>query len=1020
VTAPGDEIAGAAAREPDGDATERTRVDTGVDDVGAAEVLPAPARGALLGRYSLLRKLGEGGMGVVYSAYDEELDRRVAIKLLRVRAGADPSAASRMLREAQAMARLSHPNVVQVYDTGELSGQVFLAMEFVQGQTLREWIFGGPDEPRRLPRPWREVLAMYLQAGQGLAAAHAAGLVHRDFKPDNVLVGSDGRARVLDFGLARSDASPRSDATRTAESDEGSAEGSVRDDAEVVRRSAERSVRDDGGRRAPDREPELESGRSRSRRSIDLQLTAAGTVLGTPAYMSPEQHLRVATDARSDQFSFCVSLYEGVYGERPFAGHSGGELRGAVMTGRVRDAPPGRKVPAWLRKVLLRGLRVLPHERYPGMEALLAALAADPAQTRRRWLTGAGLVGLALATGLVVAQRRSAEAEVCRGAERLLAGVWDDERSAAVEAALAATGRAFARDAWPRVKEQLDLHARTWQAMHVEVCEATNLRRSQSAALMDLRMACLFESRAELRAAVDVLAGADVKVAERAVQVATGLRPLARCADPEALAAGRAPLAPAAAAAVQAVREMLSQVRAEDTAGRFARGLELARDAVVAAERTGHGPTRATALLHRGRMEDSAADFAAAERSLEDAYWLAEELGEDNTRAEAALRLLRLVGEPRGRDHDAMQWGRQAEAVIHRLGDPPALEATLRANLGVVHNRYGRYDAALAALHRAIALEQRPGHPLLTVYHRDLGNVHYRRGRYRDAESAYTLAVTIGEAALGREHPEVARSVSNLGEAHRVQGHSAEAERCFMRSIAIWEDAFGPDHPLLAPPLNGLGTLAYRRGDMQAAAAHFERVRDLFERSYGAEHPDVGAVTGNLGEVLLRQGALAESQRASERALQILAASLGPEHDGLADVHSNLARALTLQGQFDPAAEHYARAVTLLERTHGAGYPELAKPLTGQGLLALARERPTAAIAPLERAIALGGATDPAELAELRLALARALWDGDGDRARARNLAQLARVELAAAGPSPARAPIAGALERWLAEHPAS
>ena len=339
-------MAGAAARgdAAAGEPAERTRAEA-ADAVEPRTGLPA--RGTLLGRYSLLRKLGEGGMGVVYSAYDEELDRRVAIKLLRVRAGASSRAASRMLREAQAMAKLSHPNVVQVYDTGELSGQVFLAMEFVQGQTLREWIQGPLEAPRATPRPWREVLAMFVQAGQGLAAAHAAGLVHRDFKPDNVLVGSDGRARVLDFGLARSDATPRhADAEVT--------ERSAREDVESSRRAREdvessRRAREDleSSRRARE---DLESGR-RSRRSLDHPLTAAGTVLGTPAYMSPEQHMRVAADARSDQFSFCVALYEGIHGERPFAGTTGVDLRGAALLGRVRDPPPGRKVPAWLRKV---------------------------------------------------------------------------------------------------------------------------------------------------------------------------------------------------------------------------------------------------------------------------------------------------------------------------------------------------------------------------------------------------------------------------------------------------------------------------------------------------------------------------------------------------------------------------------------------------------------------------------------------------------------------------------------------
>src|SRR5690606_14002911 len=217
--------------------------------------------------------LGEGGMGVVYAAYDEDLDRRIAIKVLRDSYG-DAAARERMVREAQAMARLSHPNVVQVHDVGDQGGQLYVAMEFVKGMTLRTWL-------SEQDRPWREIRAMFVQAGRGLAAAHAEGLVHRDFKPDNVLIGGDGRARVADFGLAGAAGVPDSDSESLPDS--------------VVIRVGRQSA-------------------------FNTALTLAGTIMGTPAYMSPEQHRGVATDARSDQFSFCVALWGAIYGEPPFAG----------------------------------------------------------------------------------------------------------------------------------------------------------------------------------------------------------------------------------------------------------------------------------------------------------------------------------------------------------------------------------------------------------------------------------------------------------------------------------------------------------------------------------------------------------------------------------------------------------------------------------------------------------------------------------------------------------------------------
>jgi Protein kinase domain len=230
-----------------------------------------PANGATVGRYVVLNRLGEGGMGVVYAARDPELDRKVALKLLRGDFSqiAQGSLHRRLLQEAQAMARMAHPNVVTVYDVGTWRNRIFIAMEIVEGQTLGEWLAGGP-------RFWREIVAMFLPAGHGLAAAHASGLVHRDFKPASVFIGSDGRVRVGDFGLAATGAT----GPRTTDADHG----------------------------------ELAA-------TADSQ-SAVGSMAGTPYYMAPEELLGDPTDARSDQFSFCVALYAAITGLHPFAGDS--------------------------------------------------------------------------------------------------------------------------------------------------------------------------------------------------------------------------------------------------------------------------------------------------------------------------------------------------------------------------------------------------------------------------------------------------------------------------------------------------------------------------------------------------------------------------------------------------------------------------------------------------------------------------------------------------------------------------
>jgi serine/threonine protein kinase len=298
---------------------------TGEPDASAPLSRESLRGGARFGRYIILDRLGVGGMGVVYGAYDPRLDRRVALKLLHPESERAATAEGRasLLREARSMARLSHPNVVAVYDAGEIGGEVYLAMEFVEGKTLRQWV-------SERPRSWREVLVMYLQVGEGLAAAHRAGLLHHDFKPDNVLVDATGRARVADFGLA--------------------------------------------GRVPPGRVAECaRPGESASPGRAMATAARASAITGTPAYMAPEQLAGGAADQRSDQFAFCVALYESLYGERPFDTEA---APGLPVKRAPRPLPKDAKVPPWLRRVLARGLAEAPDERHASLDELLSTLRA--------------------------------------------------------------------------------------------------------------------------------------------------------------------------------------------------------------------------------------------------------------------------------------------------------------------------------------------------------------------------------------------------------------------------------------------------------------------------------------------------------------------------------------------------------------------------------------------------------------------------------------------------------------------
>ena len=328
---------------------------------GAAPAEPAPSipvpATARIGRYAVLRKLGEGGMGVVLVGYDESLDRKAAVKVLHRGVAAEQW----LLREAQALAKLSHPNVVPVFEVGHHEGRVFLAMEYVEGATLREHIAGGE-------RPIDDVLRLFVQAGRGLAAAHEAGLVHRDFKPDNVLVGRDGRARVVDFGIAS--LADRDGAVRPAP-------------AELVDRPL---------------------GTSPS--ALISPLTQEGSLMGTPAFMSPEQLRSEQASPASDQFSFCVALYHAAHGQAPFEGETLIELAQNVCSGKLRPPPPRTAAPPWLRDVLRRGLSVAPADRYPTLAALLDEIESnlpktddDPSLVRREQVLLSGIL-LAYSAGI--------------------------------------------------------------------------------------------------------------------------------------------------------------------------------------------------------------------------------------------------------------------------------------------------------------------------------------------------------------------------------------------------------------------------------------------------------------------------------------------------------------------------------------------------------------------------------------------------------------------------------------------
>ncbi len=577
-------------------------------------------KGQTVGRYVIDRRVGSGGMGVVYLAFDPELDRRVAIKVLRTDLGetADERRQSlRLVREAQAQARLSHQNLTTVLDVGTTDdGSVFVTMEYIDGWNMRQWL----DEH---PRPWQQILDVFIEAGRGLVAAHKTGLIHRDFKPQNVLIGRDREVRVTDFGLAR----------------------------------------------ALDRD-EVDPGASFSGEdALAVQLTHTGAMLGTPYYMAPEQHAGGDTDERTDQFSFCVSLWEALYDEHPYGGKSAPEIAERIRAGALRE-PVRRWIPDWLHLDLARGLKANPADRYESMQDLLDSLTRDRTAARRRvWSIAASVVALA-ALAVIGYQRFAAPAPTttspsavptapgasCDGADQAIGEAWNDRTRAAGQAAFAATGADGAADAWTWTAGRIDAIASHWRDLARAACERND----------DGARRCLQRRAIEVAAVADVLAAADAQTAARAVDVTSAIGPLTDCENAELTRPPLGPPSDAAADKAAALRADIARARARARGGSadrtaiddaIAEVVELEYDALVSEAKL----VRAEILLAQGQLD-------AAERDLHAATAAA--IASDHLGAEVESFVGQMqVARARGDEDAALLWARYATAAEARAGD---------------------------------------------------------------------------------------------------------------------------------------------------------------------------------------------------------------------------------------------------------------------------------------------------------------------------------------------------------------
>ena len=915
---------------------------------------PDPVR---IGRFTVLRRLGEGAMGLVFSAYDEELDRKVAVKVLRRRLHGDTQGQSRMLREAQALAKLSHPNVVAIYEVGWFNDTLFLAMEFIEGRTVREWLTENP-------RSWREVLHVYMEAGRGLAAAHAAGMVHRDLKPDNILVGKDGRVRVVDFGLAR--------------------------------RSGTESLVE-----------RVHPHMSQVSGLFDVSHTLAGSLVGTPAYMPPEQLESGELDARSDLFSFCVSLFEGLYGIRPFAGDDPDAIRYAIRVGDLVEVPRDATVPARVHRIVVRGLEAAREDRPKSMLELLGELRTAIERPRKVWLMAlGGLSALSLVVGFIAAAalQRGATAEVCTGAPARLAGIWDPPAREALQHAVLASGLSYAPDTWVRVAGQLDRYTGAWTAMHTEACLAHH-RGEQSDDLLDRRMTCLEDRLAEVAAVVDVLRTGDRTAIERAVQVTEAMSTLNRCVDSALLMAQGAPPSIAAANEAAALRERIARTKAEESAGRYPTALTQIEAIVIDAEALGYPPVTAAALHRRASIQERMSAYEAAELSGFAALAAAEAAGDDGLRAQILTTLLSITGTRMKRFEEALHLSAQVRGLLSRLDADPAISVQVLCHTGNTHYLRGSLPEARAALEQALALGERsfgPHDSRLVPSLSGLGSVAFAEARPADALAYYRRGLAIWETSLGPQHPRlVALLINIVAVANADPASQPLAIESGYRAVALAERALGPEHPETLTTLSSLGRTLILQNQPARAEPVLRRLMAARERALGPDHREVVGDGLDLTLALVRQGRLTEALELGERLhgtwLRTPERATVLAKFDLAGLMVELGDAARAARSPEQARKFLGFAVDI-GRMMLPGDPRFTRMLWKLGRSALDVDAPTQAIPSLREALVLArgvaSQVDRLTLAAIEFDLARALWSTK-ERREATEHATTARTEMA-------------------------
>jgi tetratricopeptide (TPR) repeat protein len=809
-----------------------------------------------VGRFVVRDRLGAGGMGVVMSAYDPQLQRTVAVKVLHD--AGDPAEQKRLLEEARAMAKVGHPNLVTVYEAGTHHDSVFIAMEFVERGTLGDWIDAAQ-------RPWREVVGIFIGAARGLAAIHEAGMVHRDFKPDNVLIGDDGRALVSDFGLARPQRSDMS--------------------------STELEVSDDG----------------------DPVATMTRGVAGTPNYISPEQWKGEGADAASDQWSFFVALHQALHGQRPFDGTSVAELCMAVINGkRAAVSLDGPDVPAWLDRLIDRGLSLDPAERFGSMAEVAAALEAgvDDQRARMVRVAAVAVLGTVVVAGGAIA---AVDHDICEDVDVRLAQVWTEDRRAELASRFeAASGAAT----WAVIEPRIDERVQDWRAQRRDACEATHVRGEQSDDGLDLRMRCLDRRADELEALLATYDGVTEANRHIALDALANLRSMAECADVDFLWLSRPmPETPEQREAVARLRKHYQTLSAQLEAGKLDKDDTSISDFVADARALDYEPALAEALMLQGKSFSIRGEGQAAAELYERAFEHALATHHLEIQVWSSVVLVFVYGNQL-HDYDAAQrWGRQAKALVRAHGHFPAAERSLENNLGVAAHGAGELEVARTHYEQALRLIDEAG---LTPFNAiriegNLGILARQEGELEVAAERLESARAKVQKVLGGRHPMLGQLGNSLATTYAELGRLEDAEALYRESIVLLEEQLGPRAKPLCHPLNNLGEILLQQGKLDEALKMLDRAIAIWLEKT-PDDPQLVDPLSSRADILLQQGRLDDARVDLDRATQIESKTLDDDRRALVMI---LRAQLIASTEPERASELVAKAAELdVKREH--------------------------------------------------------------------------------------------------------